>query len=171
MILEAIKDAVVYLDGTSYFGATEDVKLPDLQFKAAEHKPNGGIGSFEMQDGLDKMDTEIKFKTYDRDLARGLLRPGKAASLMIRSRKVIYDASGSVTKELALVTHMRVVTKSFPLGDHKEGQGTETQWKGAVHMIRQTLDGKDLIEIDVINQVYKIDGEDQLGTRNQLLGI
>lgn len=171
MILEEIREGVVYVNGTSYFGATETVKLPEIQFRTNERKPTGGIGSLELPGGLDKLEMEIGWKSYDRRLARSLFNPRVATSLQIRSVKRVFDGAGGVSSELAVVTHITVLPKSFGLGEHKGGEAIDVPTKFAVHAIKQIVGNETLVDIDVINQIFAIGGEDLLSNLRNILGI
>ncbi|MBP8813427.1 MAG: phage major tail tube protein [Laribacter sp.] len=171
MILESVRDGVVYLNGTSYLGVVEEVKLPEIQFRTTDRKPTGGIGVIELQGGLDKLEAEIKWTSLDRKLAGALLARGKSNQLMIRSLHQSFDGAGSLSKERALITHMTVQTKSLGLGEHKGGDPAEMPAKFIVHAVKQTFDGEPIIEIDVINQIFKIGGTDLLSNSRRILGI
>lgn len=171
MMLETISDAVVYVNGSQYFGTTNEVKLPEIQFKTTERKPTGGIGSIELPAGVDKLEAEITWASYDKALAASVFNPRKSAQLMVRSVKRVFDGAGSISKELPVVTTMTVLPKSFGLGTHKQGEPIEAPSKFAVHAIRQTVDGAAVVEIDVINQVFKMGDEDFLSTVRNILGI
>lgn len=170
MILEQISEAVVYVGGTSYFGATTEVKLPEIQFKTTERKPTGGIGSIELPAGVDKMEAEITWSSYDKRLAGSAFNPRKSTQLMVRSVKRVFDGAGGINKEVPVVTHMTVLPKSFGLGTHKQGEPIEAPAKFAVHALKQTVDGKTVVEIDVINQIFKMGDEDFLQTLRGILG-
>lgn len=171
MMLEAISEAVVYVNGNQYFGTTTEVKLPEIQFKTTERKPTGGIGSIELPAGVDKMESEIQWSSYDKQLASTAFNPRKAAQIMVRSVKRVFDGTGGIDKEMAVVTHMTVLPKSFGLGTHKQGEPIEAPSKFAVHALKQTIDGQLIAEIDVINQVFKMGDEDFLSTLRSILGI
>ncbi|GAB2885429.1 hypothetical protein GCM10027202_12560 [Microvirgula curvata] len=172
MILEEIREGVVYVNGTSYFGAAETVKLPEIQFRTTERKPTGGIGVIELPGGgVDKMEMEISWRSYDSGLAGSVFNPRAATALMIRSVKRTFDASGAISSEEAVVTHVTVVPKSFGLGEHKSGESIEVPNKFAVHAIKQIVGKKELVNIDVINQIMVIGGQDLLANLRSILGI
>lgn len=171
MRLEQISEGVVFVNGTSYFGLTQEVKLPEIQFRMTERKPTGGIGSIELPNGVDKMEAEITWTSYDKQLAAAVFNPRKATQLMVRSVKRVFDAAGGIDKEVAVVTHMTVLPKSFSLGSHKAGEAIEMPTKFAVHAIKQVVGGETLVEIDVINQIFATGGEDFLSTLRGILGI
>ena len=171
MILEEIREGVVFVEGNSYFGTTNEIKLPEIQFRTNERKPTGGIGVIELPAGIDKMELEINWNTYDQKLAGSAFNPRQATAMMVRSVKRTFDGSGAVNAEVKLITHLKVLPKSFGLGTHKNGEAIEVPTKFAVHAIKQVLDGETIIDIDIINQVYEVGGVDLLSTVRQILGI
>ncbi|QRO34126.1 phage major tail tube protein [Chromobacterium violaceum] len=171
MRLEEIREGVVYINGATYFGMTEEIKLPEIQFRTTERKPTGGLGSLELPAGIDKMEAEITWKSYDRQLAATAFNPRRATVMQVRSVKRTFDAGGGVEREVSVVTHLTVLPKSVGLGSHKGGEAAELSSKFAVHAVKQVVDGETLVEIDVINQVFKMGGEDLLSTLRQILGV
>ncbi|BAK75385.1 phage major tail tube protein [Pseudogulbenkiania sp. NH8B] len=171
MMLETISEAVVYVNGNQYFGATNEVKLPEIQFKTTERKPTGGIGSIELPAGVDKMEAEITWSSYDKQLAASAFNPRKSTQIMVRSVKRVFDGTGGLNQEVSVVTHLTVLPKSLGLGTHKQGEPIEAPSKFAVHAIKQTMGGQLIVEIDVINQVFKMGDEDFLSTLRSILGI
>ncbi|QOD81891.1 phage major tail tube protein [Chromobacterium haemolyticum] len=171
MRLEEIREGVVYVNGASYFGMTEEVKLPEIQFRMTERKPTGGLGSLELPAGIDKMEAEINWRSYDKALAASVFNPRKGTALMVRSIKRTFDGAGGLSKEVSVVTHLTVLPKSFGLGTHKAGEAVEMPTKFAVHAVKQVVDGETLVEVDVVNQVFNLGGEDLLANQRSLLGI
>lgn len=171
MGLEQITHGVVYVNGSSYFGVTEEIKLPEIQYRTTERKPTGGLGSLELPSGIDKMEAEITWRSYDLALAAAVFNPRKGTQIMVRSVKTVFDAGGGVEREVPVVTYMTVLPKSFGLGTHKGGEAVELPSKFAVHALKQSVDGQVLVEIDVINQVFNMGGLDLQSGLRQILGI
>ena len=58
--INKLTNANVYLDGVNLLGRAEEVQLPQIKHKMAEHKALGMVGSAEFFAGIDKMECKIK---------------------------------------------------------------------------------------------------------------
>ena len=58
--INRLTNANVYLDGGSMLGRAEEVNLPVLKAKMAEHKALGMVGTIEAFAGFEKLEGKIK---------------------------------------------------------------------------------------------------------------
>lgn len=66
------------------------------------------------------------------------------------------------TEQLPLVTFLTVLFKKTPLGTFKQNDNAEFPSAFSAYYVRQQFAGKDLIELDVLSNIYKVGGEDKL---------
>ena len=90
--------------------------------------------------------------------------------LMIRSSKAEYDNTG-ITEEKPIVMYIRGYSKTLPGGSFKAKEDTELESTVSVQYYKLEIDGEEIVEIDVINNIYKVGGEDLLAERRQNLGL
>ena len=89
---------------------------------------------------------------------------------MIRSSKAEYDNTG-ITDEKPIVMYIRGYSKTLPGGSFKAKEDTELESTVALQYYKLEIDGEEIVEIDVINNIYKVGGEDLLAERRQNLGL
>ena len=58
-----------------------------------------------------------------------------------------------------------------PRRSREDKEDTELESTVAVQYYKLEIDGEEIVEIDVINNIYKVGGEDLLAERRQNLGL
>lgn len=167
--LNRVTNANIYLDGGSQLGKAEEIKLPDIVAKMVEHKALGMIGTIELPSGFDKMEGEIKWSSFYQDVMMKTANPFKFLSLQARCNVETYTGQGR-TAEVPLVTFLTVAFKKNPLGSFKQHENADIPSAFACYYIKQTLNGQDIVEFDVLNNIYKVGGEDVLVNYRNNLG-
>ena len=115
-------------------------------------------------------ETTIKWTYPDNDAQKAFGNFLKPVDLMIRSSKAEYDNTG-ITDEKPIVMYIRGYSKTLPGGSFKAKEDTELESTVAVQYYKLEIDGEEIVEIDVINNIYKVGGEDLLAERRQNLGL
>jgi len=164
-----ITNANVYVDGTSQLGKAEEIKLPDVTAIMSEHKALGMVGKVELPSGFDKMEGEIKWNSIYSDVAGVMANPFKAVQLQCRSSIETYGAGGRV-EEVPMVTYLTVTFKKNPMGTFKQHDNVEVGSSFAATYIKQTINGEDILELDFLANIFRVNGEDMLATYRSNIG-
>ena len=159
--LNRITNANIYLEGNNLLGRAEEVKLPDVTAIMQEHKALGMVGKIELPAGFDKLEGEIKWNSLYDDAAKITANPYKSVQLMCRSSIETYGAQGRV-KQVALVTYLTVMFKKNPLGAFKQHDNAEFPSSFSATYIKQVIDGNEVLELDYLANIFKVNGEDML---------
>lgn len=162
MDISQILNANIYLDGTnSLLGRAATVTLPDIVTSVEAHRGLGMIGSVEFPTGLEAMVTKIKWAGLYPDVLKAATNPFKSHKLQVRASLQTFGAGGLVA-EVPLVCLLTVAWKKVPLGAFTAGTKQEAEDELSTTYLKLTVDGKDIVEIDVHQNVWKVDGEDVL---------
>ncbi len=164
-----ITNANVYLDGNSQLGKAEEIKLPDISAIMTEHKALGMVGKMELPAGFDKLEGEIKWNSLYQDVAKTIANPFKTVPLQCRSSIEIYGAQGRI-QEVPLVTYLTVQFKKNPGGTFKQHDPAEFGSAFSCTYIKQVIDGKEVLELDYLANIFKVDGVDQLADYRANIG-
>ncbi len=164
-----ITNCNVFVNGTNHCGKAEEVKLPDVMQKMADHKGLGMIGTVELPAGLDKMSCTIKWTSMYPDVMKAEGDPYKANSLQFRGSLETWGAAGR-TAQVPVVALVTGTFKKFPGGTWKAGDPVERESELAVSYYKLSIDGKDVVEVDFYANIYKVDGVDVVAQFNQNLG-
>lgn len=165
-----IRDANVYVDGTSTHGYASEITLPDVEATMSEYKALGMVGTKELFQGFGKMEATIKWNAPSEEILKACANPRKSVKLMVRSSREVYE-NGSVTGEEPVTYYLKVVAKNFNAGSFKAKEDTETETKFGVSYFKMTQNGHEIYELDVDNNIFKLGGEDQLAKYRANLGL
>jgi len=170
LVISKVQDANVYINGTSTHGQASEVSLPEIQFSKSEYKALGLIGSLKFFNGVDALEATIKWNYPDNDVQVACANPRKAIELMVRSNKTVYT-NGDVTDEQPVVVYLRGTSNNHGLGAFKAKEDTDLSTKFDISYIKEEVNGRAIVELDIINNIFRIDGVDQLAAYKQNLGI
>ena len=167
--LNRITNANIYVDGNCLLGRAEEIKLPDISMIMAEHKALGMVGKIELPAGFDKLEGEIKWNSYYRDVFLKMNDPYTMTQLQIRSSVETYGSLGRM-QQVPLVTFLSVMFKKNPMGTFKQNENAEFPSSFACYYVKQQLNGEDMIELDVLANIYKVNGVDRLDIYRNNIG-
>lgn len=168
--INRLTNANVYVDGNSLLGRAEEINLPDIKHKMAEHKAIGMVGSAEFFSGIDKMECSIKWNSFYSEVLKKAANPMTAVQLQVRSSLENYTSQGR-TAQLPVVAFISAAYKNFPGGNFKQHDNVEVSSQLSVYYYRLEINGEVIVEIDVLANIYKVDGVDLLAQYRANLGI
>jgi P2 family phage contractile tail tube protein len=160
----------IYIDGVNLLGRAEEITLPDVQHSFTEHKALGMVGMSEFFSGIEKMEASIKWTCLYTEVMLKHSNPLKNVKLMVRGNLQTFDANGLVD-EVPNVIYLTCAYKNIPLGSFKKSENVEVTGKLAVYAFKHEIDGDVISEIDVMSNIYSVDGVDILATYRANLGI
>jgi len=165
-----LTNANVYFDGASYLGKVEEVNLPEVGFKQAEHKALGMMGSLDIPSGMDKMELSLKWSTVDPVAMRKVSNAFRSWDFQVRSSLERYEAQGRTAQD-SYVAYFRGMPKNIAGQNFKQHDNVEAESKFSISYYKLEINGQIIYEIDVLNNIYKVDGVDLLATYRANLGI
>jgi P2 family phage contractile tail tube protein len=157
--IHRVTNAVVYLDGKKMLGKTEEITLPEITVKKVEHKALGMIFAIELPAGLDKLEGKIKFNSFYPDVIGKVANPYVAYQLQCRSSVEVYSTQGRIS-QVPLVTFLTVMFTKLPLGGFKQHENADQEAEYSCIYFKQVLDGQELVEADVMANIFKVNGVD-----------
>lgn len=167
--IKQITNANVYIDGRSFLGKTEEIKLPEVVTTMVEHKALGLFGKIELPSGIDKMESTQKWNSLYPDVLLKAANPFQAVQLQCRASQETYIGAGR-SAQVPVVVFMTGTFKKFPMGSYKQHDNVEAETVLNVTYLRLVIDGKEIIEVDVLSNIYKVDGQDLLAEYRKNIG-
>ncbi|MEW5885479.1 MAG: phage major tail tube protein [Pseudomonadota bacterium] len=167
--IHRLTNANVYLDGGSMLGRAEEVELPVLKAKMAEHKALGMVGSIEAYAGFEKLEGKIKWSSLYPEALKKTANPFASVQLQLRASVEVYSSAGR-SQELPLVALLTVTFKSLPGGGYKQHENVELESEFTATYMKLTVGGEDIMEIDALANIYKAAGQDVLATYRTHIG-
>lgn len=171
VIINRLTGGNAYIDGTNFYGAIEECKLPDVNPVLAEHKSMAMIGKAEFTAGFDKMEATLKFNALSEAATLYCADFYTARTLTIRGSLEKYVADAGKVAEVPLVAILRGQFKKIPGLGLKQQDNPDTDTAFTVTGYELYVDGAELFSIDVLAMIYRVNGVDLLAARRANLGI
>ncbi len=159
--INRITNANIYIDGNSFLGRATEVRLPDVSAVMTEHKALGMLGKMELPAGFEKLEGEIIWNSFYKDAGIRMANPFKTYSLQCRSSLQRYGSQGIIS-EVPMVTFLTVMFKKNPLGSYRQHENAEFSSGFNAIYVRQLVDGDEVLELDYMSNIFRVDGEDVL---------
>ncbi|MFJ2384276.1 phage major tail tube protein [Pseudomonas protegens] len=165
-----LKNLNLFNDGNSYLGVVKSVTLPPLGRKMEAYRGGGMNGSVKADLGFSDDGIQFEWKTGGLDLiALRQFGSVNASGIMLRfSGAFQQDDTGEVSTVEVVV---RGRHESIEMGDAKPGEDTEHSIKTTCSYYKLTVDNEEIVEIDLLNFIEKVNGVDMLEKQRQALGI
>ncbi|MEX3614365.1 MAG: phage major tail tube protein [Burkholderia gladioli] len=159
--INRITNANIYVNGNCLLGTAEEVTLPDISVKETEHKALGMVGSIFLPSGFDKLEGKIKWNSFYFDVWSAFANPFVPVMLQCYCSVDTYASQGRINQARMLTT-VTATMKKLPLGTFKQHENAEFQSDFTATYVKQQLGGRDVIELDTMANVFKVNGVDQL---------
>lgn len=163
-----LKHFNVFNDAKSYMGVAETIKLPKLARKFEDFRAGGMDGTAPIDLGQEKLEAELEcggimeqvFEQYGTT---------KVDGVMLRfAGSYQRDDTASVQ---AVEVVMRGRHQEIDMGDGKAGDKGKFVVKSSLTYYKLTIDNKVLIEIDILNMIFIVNGKDMLAEHRKNIGL
>jgi hypothetical protein len=163
---KVLKNFNLFVDGRGYAGLVEELTLPKLGLKMDEHYNGGMDAPIDLEMGMSKLECDFTLSEYNGDIIKQFgLRNGAQVPLTLRGG---LDDETGVTPA---IVNLRGAWKDIDLGSWKAGEKAPLKVSVTLRYYKLTIGGEDMIEIDVPNMVRIINGEDQLASMREAIGL
>ncbi|WP_236187183.1 phage major tail tube protein [Pseudomonas protegens] len=165
-----LKNLNLFNDGNSYLGVVKSVTLPSLGRKMESYRGGGMNGSVKADLGFSDDGIQFEWKTGGLDLiALRQFGSVNASGIMLRfSGAFQQDDTGEVSTVEVVV---RGRHETIEMGDASPGEDTEHSITTTCSYYKLTVDNEDIIEIDLLNFIEKVNGVDMLEKQRNAIGI
>lgn len=158
----------IYNEADRLLGVGDEITLPDFETASETISGAGILG--EIDDPtvgyFSNQEMEIPFRTMDEE-AVALLDMTKAVTLTIRGAVQTTNSEGDIAyKRIRVVVRGRA--SKFTAGKMKAGSPMDSSVTLNLLYILMELDGERVLELDKLNEVYKINGIDMLETIKEM---
>ncbi len=157
-------------DGSERLLGTSDVELPELEFLSADLKGAGIAGevSVPVVGHTNNLTVTFNWRTIQKNFTK-LSAPG---SHIVTCRGALqnYDAATGLMQVSAVKVTMRSLPSKASIGKLEPGEVTESGNELSINYLKMTVDGEELLEIDKLNYVYRVNGVDYLADTRDALG-
>jgi len=168
--INRITNANVYMDGNSFFGKAEEIDLGSVNAITSDFSGLGLVGLMEMPDGLDKIEGKIIWTSLYEDAAVLTASPFRSVALQCLSSINVHTSAGR-SDEVQLATLLTVNFKGYQLGAYKAREAAKYETPFSATSIRQLIGGREVLLLDVMNNIYRVNGVDQLARYRANIGM
>ncbi|MCJ9428539.1 phage major tail tube protein [Kordiimonas marina] len=161
-----LKNFNAFVKGVGYAGIADEAKVPDLAIKTEDYRGAGMGGDMEIDQGMDKMDMEVTMSGREPGVLEYFgLANGASAGIRLVGAEQAPD--GSVRK---CEYEGEGILKKVDGPTLKAGAKGPVKFTLNCRHYKETIDGKVIVEIDIIAGTRKINGVDQNAAINQAIG-
>jgi P2 family phage contractile tail tube protein len=163
-----LKNMNLFVDGRGYAGRVNECTLPVLTLKTEEHRAGGMDMPVDLDMGMERLETTMVLSDFDPDIFRsfGLL---DKAGLPVTIRGAT-QRQGEATVH-PVVANMTGGWKQIDAGTWTPGEANTLTLTCTLSFFRLSIDDEELIEIDAVNMVRRINGTDQLAEQRSAIGL
>lgn len=162
-----LKNFILFNDGAAYLGEVPEVTPPKLTRKTEDYRSGGMGGPVKLDQGMEAIELEWT--------AAGYLREVFAQFGTLKHDGVMLRFTGAAQAEDEEVMAIEIVARGrhteIDFGKAKAGDNTEIKIKTALSYYKLSINGSPVIEIDLVNMVEIVDGNDRLAAIRAALGI
>jgi len=164
-----VTNANMYLEGGSLLGQVKEMDVPEVKFMMSEHQAIGLIGKMEFFSGIDKLEGKIRWNSFYKDAMAKFANPFTPLQVQVRSSLEQYGAQGRAS-EKPVVIHMTIQSKNLSGANFKQHDNVELETTYGCTYYKLVVDGTEVAEIDVLANIYKVNGVDMLANYRSNIG-
>ncbi|BBN53334.1 major tail tube protein [Pseudomonas chlororaphis subsp. aurantiaca] len=165
-----LKNLNMFNDGNSYTGVVKSCTLPALARKMEAYRGGGMNGPVKADLGISDDGIQFEWKTGGIDLIslRQFGAVNASAVLLRFSGPFQQDDTGDMSTVEIVV---RGRHETIEMGDAQPGEDTEHSITTTCTYYKLTVDNEEIIEIDLLNFIEKVNGVDMLEKQRTAMGL
>lgn len=165
-----LKHLNIFVDGDNWIGQAESFTPATLARKFEKYRGGGMPGAADIDMGLDDeaLATSFVVGGYEAALLRKM-SADRVDGVMVRfAGSYQRDDTGDV-HSVEIVCRGRFSNRE--LGEQKTGENSQTTMAMTNTYYKETMDGETLCEIDVVNYIEIVDGQDRMEAHRRAIGL
>ncbi|MDO6525431.1 phage major tail tube protein [Motilimonas sp. 1_MG-2023] len=165
-----LKHLNVFIDGDNWVGVAESYTPAKLTRKFEKYRGAGMPGAADIDMGLDDeaLATSFVFGGYEAALLRKMSEE-KVDGVMLRfAGSYQRDDTGEVIA-VEIVQRGRFTERDA--GEQKTAESTQVTMNMTNVYYKETVDGENLVEVDVVNMVEIVNGKDMMAAHRRAIGL
>ena len=163
-----LKNMNTFDDGRSHLGIATEVTLPKLARKMEGFRAAGMDGEVDIDMGQEKLELEYTLGGVVADAIGGF-------GLATHDGKLVRFAGAYQADDTGQVIPVEVVVRGrhqeIDMGNAKPGGDTEHKYKTSCSYYKLIVNGREIVEIDVVGMIFKVNGVDRLAAQRAAIGL
>lgn len=163
-----LKNFNLFVDAVSYAGVADEVTHPKLSRLMEDHRAGGMNGPVSIDLGQEKLEMEYTLSGFVVETYKQYAQSTHDAVLLRFAGAYQSDETGNVQ---AVEIVVRGRPQEIDPGNAKGGEKSQTKIKLVCSYYKLTVDNIEVVEIDLVNFIEKINGVDVLATQRRAIGL
>lgn len=163
-----LKNFNLFVNGVSYAGVVPEVTLPKLTRKTEDYQAGGMQGPVKSHLGMEGLELQWTMAGFDAETFAQWGVTTTAGMLLRFAGALQQDDTGAIT---ALEVVVRGYHTEMDPGTAKAGDKTEVKITSALSYYKVSMNGVPVIEIDLVNMVNVVGGEDLATAERLAIGL
>jgi len=168
--VNSLNNCAVYIDGIGYIGRASEVDVAHPKQVMTDYKGAGMVGKLELWAGVDKLESRIKWASFDTTALLAASDFTVAHMFQVRGNLQQYNSLG-LAAELPVVYLMTGVFKDGGKAAFKHQEQVETESTISVYHTELWVAGIQIFLYDVYSNTYMVGGIDKLAAMKANLGL
>ena len=167
--INSLTNANIYIDGVGLLGRAEEIEIAHPRQRMIDYKGLGMAGTAELWAGVAKLESRIKWASFDAEALTFAASPFQAHYFQARGNLEQYTSQGR-SAELPVVYLMTGVFKDAGAPAFRQHQMVETTSAISIYHAELYVAGVQIYLYDVFANLYVVGGVDQLANFRSNLG-
>lgn len=167
--INSLTNANIYIDGVGLLGRAEEIEIANPRHKMVDYKGLGMAGTAELWAGVDKLESKIKWTSFDASTLTLSSSPFNTHSFQALGNLEQYTSQGR-SAQLPVVYLMTGVFKDAGTPTFRQHKMVETTSVVSIYHCELYVAGVQIYLYDVFANIYVVGGVDQLSTFRSNLG-
>lgn len=165
-----LKQFVIFVDGTSMIGIAEEITLPKLTRKTQAWRGGGMLAAVDVDLGFEDgaLDMEITVGGISTFLL-GKMGTETADGMQLRFAGAYQDDSTAGIVPCEIQVRGRFTETDW--GNAKVGDDTSHKYTLKNTYCKISVNGAEVLEVDALNFIHKVNGVDKAAAMRQALGL
>jgi P2 family phage contractile tail tube protein len=167
-----LKDANVYIEGRDYAGKAE-IEIPSITQLTEDYTAMGISGKVTLpfHGHVDGMEGNLKFASIVGDAHKVLGDPSTAHHVDVRGSVQRYNVRSGKMDEYPVQIVMRSFFTEIKHPTYKGAQNEGPEFTFNALYVKIVIDGEEVLEVDPMSYVYRVNGIDVLAQTKTNLGM
>lgn len=169
VVINSLWNANVYLDGANLLGRAAEFEVPQPKRMMQDYKGLGMAGRVEIPVGWDKLESMIKWTSFDFPTVQAMALTTGLHDLMAMGDIQVLSAAGLVA-DYQIVCNMTGTFKDLGKIPFKAQENVEIDSTFTVYHVELLVAGNQIYLYDAFSNQYIVNGVDQLAAYRANIG-
>lgn len=169
MTTYVLTNGAVWLNGRDFVGKINEIELPEMSWNTIEREGIGDLGTPNYPTRLEELECTVTLVDIVPEFSAIAYDYRKTHFLQFRGNVQKETPNGEPT-DLLLKVDLRGKFKQANLGSHSANEPLEGEHVLTCTYVKETFDGRDLLEVDILRPLYIVEGRDLAAPLRRNLG-